>query len=471
MSDDGSLDLFDGLDEPEDIDGRKDAVGREPGEDAEHDAAAVAGPGGDPASGTASGPPPSHEHDVAGSAAEPAGPKVWSVSQVNRAVRGLLEDSVEPLWVGGEIGSWTRSRAGHCYFSLKDDRAQLRAVMFSREARQLPTDPDEGTKVRAFGDLTLYEARGEYQLVVRKLEAEGAEGLWRKAFEELRKRLEAEGLLAPERKRALPRYPRCVGVVTSPTGAALRDIISVMARRAPWSSILLAGSRVQGEGASEEVAAALRRLDATGRADVIIVGRGGGSLEDLWAFNEEPVARAIAECRTPVVSAVGHEVDVTISDLVADARAPTPSAAAEAVVPDGVALLEQLRRTPERLGRGLRRAGLRRREAVADRLVRLERAMERVVTPARQAVSLGADRLERRMTTLATERRSRLGGLSGRLEALSPLSTLARGYSVALTPEGRVLRRVDDLEAGTRFHLRVTDGTVVAESLGPEEKT
>ena len=412
-------------------------------------------------------PPP--DAGTAAEGVESPGPKGWSVSQVNRAVRGLLEDSVEPLWVGGEIGSWTRSRAGHCYFSLKDDRAQLRAVMFSREANKLPTDPDEGTEVRAFGDLTLYEARGEYQMVVRKLEAEGAEGLWRKAFEELRKRLEAEGLLAPERKRRLPRYPRCVGVVTSPTGAALRDVISVMERRAPWSSVLLAGSRVQGEGSSSEVAAALRRLDASGRADVIIVGRGGGSLEDLWAFNEEPVARAISACVTPVVSAVGHEVDVTIADLVADARAPTPSAAAETVVPDGAALLDQLRRAPERLGRGLRRAGQRRREAVGDRLARLGRAMERRLVPTRQAVSLGADRLERRMTTLATDRRARLGALSGRLEALSPLSTLARGYSVARTPDGGVLRSVDDLEPGTLFHLRVADGTVEAESRGPVE--
>ena len=477
MSDDGSLDLFDGLDDEGDAEGAEDdtlerAAGPTSGGEAEG-VHGVPGAKVDSAeeSGDGAGPAPAGSEGAAGvPGVDASGPKVWSVSQVNRAVRGLLEDSVEPLWVGGEIGSWTRSRAGHCYFSLKDERAQLRAVMFSREARKLPTDPDEGTKVRAFGDLTLYEARGEYQMVVRKLEAEGAEGLWRKAFEELRKRLEAEGLLAPERKRRLPRYPRCVGVVTSPTGAALRDVISVMARRAPWSSILLAGSRVQGEGASSEIAAALRRLDASGRADVIIVGRGGGSLEDLWAFNEEPVARAIAACETPVVSAVGHEVDVTIADLVADARAPTPSAAAEAVVPDGVALLEQLRRTPERLGRGLRRAGQRRREAVADRLVRLGRAMERRLVPTRQAVSLGADRLERRMTTLATDRRSRLSALSGRLEALSPLSTLARGYSVARTPEGRVLRSVDDLQPGTRFHLRVADGTVEAESLGPVEE-
>jgi len=307
LADDGTLDLFD---EPGDL--------RETGS---HDPAASGGGAAESTDSTSLEP-----------GTPDAGPKVWSVSQVNRAVRGLLESSVEPLWVGGEIGSWTRSRAGHCYFTLKDERAQLRAVMFSREARRLPTDPDEGATVRAFGDLTLYEARGEYQLVVRKLESEGTDGLWRKAFEELRARLELEGLLAPERKRPLPRDPRCVGVVTSPTGAALRDIVSVLARRAPWSRVVLCGSRVQGERAAAEIAAALRRLDASGMADVIIVGRGGGSLEDLWAFNEEPVARAVAECRTPVVSAVGHEVDVTISDLVADARAPTPSAAAEAVV-------------------------------------------------------------------------------------------------------------------------------------------
>ncbi|MDX1493730.1 MAG: exodeoxyribonuclease VII large subunit [Longimicrobiales bacterium] len=451
MTDDGSLDLFDDLEEPEPEPEATEGVSG--GTEGASEAGASTSAG---ASRSAEG-------------AADAGPKVWSVSQVNRAVRGLLESSVEPLWVGGEIGNWTRSRAGHCYFTLKDERAQLRSVMFAREAQRLPTDPDEGTKVRVYGDLTLYEARGEYQLVVRKLEADGADGLWRKAFEELRARLEAEGLLAPERKRPLPRYPRCVGVVTSPTGAAFRDILSVLARRAPWTTVLLRGSRVQGEGASEEIAAALRRLDESGRADVIIVGRGGGSLEDLWAFNEEPVARAIAECRTPVVSAVGHEVDVTISDLVADLRAPTPSAAAEAVAPDRAALLTQLRRAPERLGRGLRRAGARRRDRVAERLVRLGRLMERRVTPLRRALELGGDRLERRMTDLTRERRSRLEGMSGRLEALSPLSTLSRGYSVARGPDGEVLRRVDQLKEGVRFHLRVSDGTVEAESRGMAE--
>ena len=397
-------------------------------------------------------------------------PKVWSVSQVNRAVHGLLEESVEPLWVGGEVGSWTRSRAGHRYFTLKDERAQLRAVMFSREAQRLPTDPEEGTTIRVFGDLTLYEARGEYQMVVRQLEAEGAEGLWRIAFEKLRTRLEAEGLLAAERKRPLPRYPACVGVVTSPTGAALRDITSVLARRAPWTRVVLAGTRVQGEGASAEIAAALERLAATGLPDVIIVGRGGGSVEDLWAFNEEPVARAIAASEIPIVSAVGHEIDVTIADLVADARAPTPSAAAETVVPDAVTLGDELRRAPERLGRGLRRAGDRRRTAVVEQLTRLARAMERRLGPARQTIDGGTARLERSAADLTVRRRARLAGLAGRLDALSPLATLRRGYAVARTSDGRMLQRVEDFPAELRFQLRLSDGTIDAESMGRSDE-
>lgn len=400
---------------------------------------------------TAPAPPPEPE------------PKVWSVYQVNKAVAGLLQSSVEPLWVGGEIGSWTRSRAGHCYFTLKDDRAQIRGVMFAREAQHLPTDPDEGMRIRAFGDLTLYEARGEYQLVVRRLETEGKEGLWRKAFEELRGRLEKEGLLAAARKRPLPSFPGCIGVVTSPTGAALHDIRSVLERRAPWARVVLAGARVQGQGASAEVAAAIERLAASGLVDVMIVGRGGGSLEDLWAFNEEPVARAIAACPVPVVSAVGHEVDVTISDLVADLRAPTPSAAAEAVVPDGVELRAQLRRLPERLGRALRRSAARPGLEVRDRLSRLVRAVERRLQPARQTLDRSATGLERTIRSLARERRSRTGALAGRLEALSPLATLARGYSVARTADGRVLRAVDDFETGASFLLRVQDGLVDAE--------
>lgn len=397
-------------------------------------------------------------------------PRVWSVSQVNRAVRALLESTVEALWVGGEVGNWTRSRAGHCYFTLKDERAQLRCVLWRSDAERLPADPEDGMRVRVFGSLTLYEARGEYQMSVQRLEAEGADGLWRLAFEKLRRRLEQEGLLDPARKRRLPRFPGTVGLVTSTSGAALRDILSVLRRRAPWVRVVVRGARVQGEGASRDVARALTDLARSGLCDVIIVGRGGGSLEDLWAFNEEPIARAIVACPVPVVSAVGHEVDVTISDLVADLRAPTPSAAAEAVVPDRAAVLEQLRNVPERLARGLRGTVERRRGRLGDALARLENGVGRTLAPLRQAVDLGAQRLERSMRRVLERRGAGLAALAGRLQALSPLAILERGYSVARTADGAVLRRVEDFPPGRAFHLRVVDGTVACEATGPLEE-
>lgn len=440
MADDHSLDLFEGAEAP--------------GAGAPTPSAGEA-----PDSGAAPRP------EAAPAAPAPERPKVWSVSQVNRAVRGLLESNVEPLWIGGEIGNWTRSRAGHCYFTLKDDRAQIRAVMFQREAQGLPIDPDEGMQVRALGQLTLYEARGEYQLVIRRLEADGAEGLWRIAFEKLRALLDAEGLLDASRKRRLPPYPRCVGVVTSPTGAALRDIVSVLGRRAPWTRVVVRGTRVQGEGASLEIAAAIRALEASGICDVIVVSRGGGSIEDLWAFNEEPVARAVAACAIPVVSAVGHEVDVTICDLVADLRAPTPSAGAEAVVPDAAAVREGLRETPARLARALRGMTTRRRERIEERLVRLGRTLERRLAPARQSIDLATGRLERSVRNLIDRRKREVRAGAGRLDALSPLATLRRGYAVARTADGGVLRTTADFEVGTEFVVRVSDGRIVAETL------
>jgi len=397
----------------------------------------------------------------------PVGPKVWSITQVNRAVKEMLESSIDALWIGGEVGQWTRSRPGHCYFTLKDEQAELRAVMFARDASLLPTDPEQGMRVRCFGDLTLYERRGNYQMIVRRVEAEGEDGLWRKAFEKLKARLAGEGLLADERKLSLPAYPEVVGVVTSPTGAALRDIVTVLRRRAPWSRIVLSPSRVQGEGASEDLAKALDRLVESKVPDVIIVGRGGGSLEDLWAFNEEALARAIVASPIPIVSAVGHEVDVTISDLVADLRAPTPSAAAELIVPDGVLLLSSVRAAPLRLSRGVRRAAERRRARVTDRMRVLSRTMERSIRPARQAVGMDFERLERSIQQSLEQKRAAFSMLSGRLEALSPLATLARGYSVARTSEGTVLRRVTEFHPGLQFDLKVTDGTVEANAVGP----
>jgi exodeoxyribonuclease VII large subunit len=386
--------------------------------------------------------------------------EIWTVSQVNRAVRNLLEGTIPPFWVSGEVAGWKRARTGHCYFTLKDKQAQIRCVMWRLEAERLRTDPDEGMEVNALGGLTLYESRGEYQLVVRALEAGGAEGLWRLAFEKLRKKLDAEGLLAPERKRPLPRSPASVGVVTSTAGAALKDILTTIRRRAPWTRVIVRNARVQGNGAALEVADAVRVLGRSGLVEVMIVGRGGGSIEDLWAFNEEPVARAIASCPIPVISAVGHEVDVTISDLVADVRAATPSAAAEVAVQGSAYILEGLRVLPPRLSRALQAAAGRRRRALNDGRIALSRALIARITARRGALARNAERLEKAGRRTLERRRHRFLALAGRLDALSPLATLKRGYSVAVGPAGNVLRRVEDFTAGSAFRLRVSDGSV-----------
>lgn len=363
-----------------------------------------------------------------------------SVSDLNAAARGVLEDVFPALWVTGEVADWRQPSSGHCYFSLRDEDARVRCVMFRGDARRLPTEPEDGMEVCVRGEVSLYEARGDFQLIVREVEAKG-EGLWRLAFERLRRKLAEEGLLDPDRKRSIPRVPATVGVVTSRTGAALRDVVTVVRRRAPWTRILVSHCRVQGDGAADDVAAAIDRLVRFGGVDVLVVTRGGGSMEDLWAFNEEPVARAVANCPVPVVSAVGHEVDVTICDLVADRRAPTPSAAAEVAVADGRALWAELRGLAERLVAGLRERTRRGGE-------RTERAAERLFGSVDR-------RLERW--------RSRVERLAGRLEALSPLGTLRRGYAVPLSEGGRVLRRRGDFSPGERVRLRVVDGRVGCE--------
>ena len=370
----------------------------------------------------------------------------WTPSTLNAAARHLIEGMFPSLWVSGEVSSFTKARSGHCYFNLRDRHAQVRCVMWRDEARRLPTQPAEGMEVRVLGRVTIYEGRGEFQLVVAELEGRG-EGLWKLAFDRLRVKLEAEGLTSPYRKRPIPAHPACVGVVTSAAGAALRDVISVIRRRAPWTRIVLSPARVQGEGAAHDVAAAIRRLGAAGCADVLIVGRGGGSTEDLWAFNEEVVARAIVESPVPVISAVGHETDYTIADLVADLRAPTPSAAAEAAVPDRGNLRRVLADLRERMARCTREQVDRGRDTLFNARLDLHDAAERGVAA----------------------RRERVGSLAARLNALSPLSTLARGFAVPLDPAGRVLRRVADFAPGEAFRLRVVDGTVEARVEGSRE--
>ena len=346
----------------------------------------------------------------------PAEPPVLTVSQANRAVRNLLERQVPPLWITGEVANWTRARSGHCYFTLKDDQAQLRCVIWRRDAARLPMDLEDGMKVRGFGTLTLYEGRGEFQFSVREVSGEEGEGLWRLAFERLRRALEQEGLLDPARKRPLPRFPRTVGVVTSTSGAALRDILSVIRRRAPWTRVVVRGARVQGEGAAREVADAIRVLASSGLPDVLIVGRGGGSIEDLWAFNEEVVARAIVASPIPVISAVGHEVDVTIADLVADLRAPTPSAGAEAAVQDGEAILELLRRVRPRLARGLRAGVEARRLRMERHRDRLQGAVRRTLGPHRVRIERQQERLVRVVRGLTGPRHDRAKRLIERAE-------------------------------------------------------
>lgn len=420
----------------------------------------------------------------------PSEPSVWTVSELNRSIRALLEDGFPPLWVSGEVANWKRAASGHRYFTLKDESSQLRCVMWRGDAVRLPMDPDEGMKIRVLGQVTIYENRGELQLVVREVQGEEGEGLWRLAFERLRKRLQEEGLLAPERKRPLPRFPQVVGVVTSLTGAALHDILTVLRRRAPWLTVLVVGTRVQGEGAAEEIATSIRRLAGSGLPEVLIVGRGGGSVEDLWAFNEEAVARAIVECPIPVVSAVGHEVDVTISDLVADLRAPTPSAAAEAVAPDKEEILRYLREAETRLARGLRRGldgqirrlDLARRELLREfrvltsrqgtrvRLLHdaLVREVKGVFFEGWRRLDRSRQELRRGMKAFLRLRRGLMEGLGGRMHALSPLSTLQRGFAVPLSVEGRILRETRDFIPGTEFILRIVDGKVRCEVVGKE---
>jgi exodeoxyribonuclease VII large subunit len=361
------------------------------------------------------------------------------VSEVNAAVRQLLEQSFTPLWIRGEIANWRPHRSGHRWFSLRDDSAQIQAVMWRSDAGRLPTEPEEGMEVFAFGSLTLYEPRGQYQFVVRRLEAKG-EGLWRLAFERLKVKLQAEGLLAAERKRPLPRVPMTVGIVTSRSGAALRDVLAVIRRRAPWTRVLVSDSRVQGEGAALEIERALERLVAEGSSDVILLTRGGGSIEDLWEFNDEGLARAIARCPIPTVSAVGHEIDVTISDLVADVRAPTPSAAAETVTEDATTLSGELRARAGELVDGLRR--------------RTRSETERT----RRAAGALLDAWRRGMA----ERRSRLAVSAGRMDGLSPIGALRRGFGVALDPRGRLLRSAAAFETGMPFVLRLADGRIAA---------
>jgi exodeoxyribonuclease VII large subunit len=380
-----------------------------------------------------------------------------TVSQLTQALSDLVHEQFGTVRVEGEVGRITFARSGHWYLSLKDDNAVLDAAVFRGTNARMDWRPREGDRVVATGELSIYAPRGSYSLIVRRLERAGAGDLLAR-LEALKRKLAAEGLFAPERKRPLPPVPRAVGVVTSPTGAALQDILRVIEGRWPGLPVYLAPCLVQGAGAAEQIARALRLVEAHGKADVIIVGRGGGSAEALWAFNEEPVVRAVAACGIPVVSAVGHETDTSLCDLAADLRAATPSHAAELAVPERDGLLALVDDLGERLATAASRQLARKRERVASIKLRDPR---RRVTEAR----LRADELDlrlRRAVALRLERgRSTVALHAARLEALSPVAVLERGYAIALR-DGHAVRDAGQLSPGDLLELRLARGVASA---------
>jgi exodeoxyribonuclease VII large subunit len=397
-----------------------------------------------------------------------------TVSELNAWVRGLLDGSLPAVAVEGEISNLRRYPSGHTYFTLKDAASQVSVVLFRGQGAFLRFRPEDGLKAVVRGRVSLYEARGAYQLVADTLEPAGL-GALQLGLEQLKKRLAAEGLLDPARKRPLPLVPRRLGLVTSPRGAALRDILHVLERRFADLEIVLAPVRVQGDGAAIEIALAIAALDDLGDLDVVIVARGGGSIEDLWAFNEEPVARALAASRAPVISAVGHETDVTLADLVADVRAPTPSAAAEMVIVSRQEIARHLLGLERRLASAARLGCAR----AAERLeqVRPDRALQRAAARLHDAIQKIDDRGARLHAALAdhlTRARHRMERGVDRLQALSPLAVLQRGYAVCTDASGTILKDARTAAPGAGVRVRLRRGRlrcIVEESEDVAEET
>lgn len=413
--------------------------------------------------------------------------RALSVSELTRAIRGVLEEGFGEVWIEGEISNYRKQPSGHQYFTLKDDGAQLSCVWFFRGQWRKQAALQDGMQIRARGRLTVYEARGQYQLNVQSVEAAG-EGLLQAKFEAIKRRLQAEGLFDQDRKRPLPSFPGTVALVTSAAGSVLRDMLNIFARRAPWVRLILSPVRVQGDGSAEEIAQAIAELndyDINGlpKADVIIVARGGGSTEDLWEFNEEMVARAVAGSSIPVVSAVGHETDFTICDFAADLRAPTPSAAAEIVVPDATELSRRIAQLGTRMQREVRSwmdalaqrvdgLGEEAARAVKDRLANLklwlaaraasvrEHRPDHVIQLRRQDIARLQESLARRMAYRLEQERARLKRAADHLRLLSPDGTLQRGYSITTAADGRVVTEAGSLQKGDRIQTRLADGTV-----------
>lgn len=394
-----------------------------------------------------------------------------TVRELTMYVKRLIEKDqrLAALWVSGEISNFKLHTSGHAYFTLKDETCQIRCVMFRSAAQRLRFRPDSGMQVLILGNVSVFDRDGVYQLYCEQMEPAGV-GALHLQYEQLKQRLSAEGLFDAALKRPLPRLPRKVGLVTAPTGAAVRDMITVSRRRFPGVHLVLAPALVQGEEAPSSLIRALTLLARVPGIDVIIIGRGGGSLEDLWAFNSEELARAIRACPVPVVSAVGHETDFTIADFAADLRAPTPSAAAELAVPARTELLGQIDSLRVRLLTAARRLVERKRlrlRAMAERPV-LRRPEGRLLQD-RQRL----DELVRRLGQAAGKRlerlRLRLGALAGRLDALSPLAVLSRGYAIARDEEGRVIKRAASAAPGQRLDILLHEGSLRCRVEGKEE--
>ncbi|WP_456373319.1 exodeoxyribonuclease VII large subunit [Thiolapillus sp.] len=433
---------------------------------------------------------------------------IWSVSRLNSEIRAVLEGSFPLLWVEGEISNLATPRSGHSYFSLKDEHAQVRCALFRNKRRLLRFQPKDGDRVLLRARISLYEARGDFQLLVEHMEPAG-EGALQRAFEELKAKLEDEGLFDTRHKKTLPAFPRCVGVVTSPTGAALRDILQILKRRFPGLPVIVYPTLVQGERAAEEISRSLKLADERKDCDLLILARGGGSLEDLSAFNDETLARTIAALDTPLISAIGHETDFTIADFVADRRAPTPSAAAELATPDSIQLRQQLQVLAGRLQLAMRRLLQEKRQRLEhnhhrlrmlhplrqiheqqqrlDELgMRMETAMHNRLRQQRQLLSGLQSRLQllsptQRLNSLETSLRQQrkqlqvvmehqlsrhrlqLESLSRELHAVSPLQTLARGYSITTEADSdRVITRSDQVSTGTRLRTRLAQGELLS---------
>jgi exodeoxyribonuclease VII large subunit len=398
-----------------------------------------------------------------GEAGDPS-QEVWSVTELTRRIKDQLESKFPAIWVSGELSDLARPRSGHVYFTLKDADAQVRGVIWKGVASRLSFDLDDGLEVLCHGQIDVYPPRGSYQLIVRKIEPMGL-GALQQAFRALHDKLKAEGLFEAAHKQPLPSCPGRIAVVTSPTGAAIRDFYEVLRRRWPLAEVLVLPCRVQGTGASQEIAAAIEMANRVQPApDVVVVTRGGGSLEDLWCFNEEPVIRAVFASRLPVVSAVGHEIDVTLCDLVADLRALTPTEAAERIVPAATEIKAKLATDLQRMSHALKHHL----SASRDRLLALsERRVLRRPGERLELLSQQLDDLERRgvraLSDCWTRCQDKLGGVSAQLESLSPLGVLSRGYSVTRRePVGDVVTDVTSLEAGQLINTRLAKGSVIS---------